>query len=120
MSTAVEDDRATSRSSSRPSPTAWQHGAGLPLMGNAVTGCGPPRVGRAVLPNSSLGAFRQGLLRTRLRHGLDATAHGVPASTHLIQHTWNRLIADFVGAIRKGDAALRNYPHLPTLTALRS
>jgi predicted dehydrogenase len=31
------------------------------------------------------------------------------------QHTWNRLIADFVAAIRRGDVAHASVPHLPTL-----
>lgn len=38
-----------------------------------------------------------------------------PAGINLIQHTWNRLIADFVQAIRSGDTAHRMLPHLPTL-----
>jgi hypothetical protein len=39
-----------------------------------------------------------------------------PAGTDLMQHIWNRLIADFVKAIRRGDAAHRSAPHLPSLT----
>ena len=40
---------------------------------------------------------------------------------NLIQHTWNRLISDFVQAIRRGDVAHSSVPHLPTLTdGLRS
>ena len=34
----------------------------------------------------------------------------------MMQHIWNRLIADFVQAIRRGDVAHRSVPHLPTLT----
>jgi len=37
-------------------------------------------------------------------------------STELIQHTWNRLIEDFVGAIRGHDKDHQSYPSLPTLT----
>ncbi|MBP8292403.1 MAG: Gfo/Idh/MocA family oxidoreductase [Caldilineaceae bacterium] len=44
-----------------------------------------------------------------------------PAGTDLMQHIWNRLITDFVQAIRRGDVAHRSVPHLPTLTdGLRS
>ncbi|HMN29596.1 MAG TPA: Gfo/Idh/MocA family oxidoreductase [Caldilineaceae bacterium] len=38
-----------------------------------------------------------------------------PAGVGLLQHTWNRLIADFVQAIRQGDTAHRTVSHLPTL-----
>jgi predicted dehydrogenase len=31
------------------------------------------------------------------------------------QYTWNRLIADFVTAIRKGDVTHSIIPHLPSL-----
>jgi predicted dehydrogenase len=37
------------------------------------------------------------------------------AGVELMQHTWSRLIADFVHAIRHGDAERRTVPHLPTL-----
>ncbi len=40
----------------------------------------------------------------------------VCAGVDLMQHTWNRLIADFVLAIQSGDAAHQSVPHLPTLT----
>jgi predicted dehydrogenase len=40
---------------------------------------------------------------------------GVP-STELIQHTWNRLIEDFIGAVRNDDKHHESYPSLPTLT----
>ena len=39
----------------------------------------------------------------------------VPEGTDLLQHTWNRLIADFVTAIRIGDKAHNTVPNLPTL-----
>jgi predicted dehydrogenase len=29
------------------------------------------------------------------------------------QHTWNRLIADFVSAVRRGDVQHQSVPHLP-------
>lgn len=32
------------------------------------------------------------------------------------QHTWNRLIADFVSAVRKGDRGHRSVPHLPHIS----
>jgi predicted dehydrogenase len=40
----------------------------------------------------------------------DRIADGVP----MLQHTWNRLIADLCSAIRAGDVAHRTVPHLPT------
>ena len=39
----------------------------------------------------------------------------VPPGTELIQHTWNRLIADFVTAIVRGDVSHSSVPHLPSL-----
>lgn len=42
-------------------------------------------------------------------------ADQVPAGVELMQHTWNRLIADFVHAVRQSDIAHRSVPHLPTL-----
>jgi predicted dehydrogenase len=42
----------------------------------------------------------------------DAAEPGV----RLIQHTWNRLIADFVAAIRAGDVAHAGVPALPSFT----
>jgi predicted dehydrogenase len=42
----------------------------------------------------------------------DAAEPGV----RLIQHTWNRLIADFVAAIRAGDVAHAGVPTLPSFT----
>ena len=38
----------------------------------------------------------------------------VPAGVSLIQYTWDRLVADFVQAIRQGDVAHKSVPHLPT------
>ena len=40
----------------------------------------------------------------------DRAPEGMP----LIQHTWNRLIADFVTAVRQGDVGRASVPHLPT------
>jgi predicted dehydrogenase len=37
-------------------------------------------------------------------------------STDLQQHTWNRLIEDFIGAVRNNDKDHESYPSLPTLT----
>ena len=37
-----------------------------------------------------------------------------PADIDLMQHSWNRLIADFVQAIRQGDVNHTSVPHLPT------
>jgi predicted dehydrogenase len=37
-------------------------------------------------------------------------------STELIQHTWNRLIEDFIAAVRNDDKDHESYPNLPTLT----
>jgi predicted dehydrogenase len=39
----------------------------------------------------------------------------VPKGVDMQQHTWNRLIADFVTAIRKGDVTHSSVPHLPCL-----
>jgi predicted dehydrogenase len=39
----------------------------------------------------------------------------VPKGVSLMQHVWNRLISDFIAAIRKGDVAHTSVPHLPTL-----
>lgn len=38
----------------------------------------------------------------------------VPADVSLIQYTWNRLVADFIQAVRQGDVAHKSVPHLPT------
>jgi predicted dehydrogenase len=38
-----------------------------------------------------------------------------PAGVDLLQHTWNRLIAAFVRAVRDGDIGHENVPHLATL-----
>ena len=38
----------------------------------------------------------------------------VPEGTNLLQHTWNRLIADFCAAVRETDVAHESVPHLPT------
>ena len=32
-----------------------------------------------------------------------------------MQHTWNRLVADFVAAVRAGDVRHATVPHLPTI-----
>jgi predicted dehydrogenase len=37
-------------------------------------------------------------------------------STDLQQYTWNRLVEDFIGAIRNNDKDHKSYPSLPTLT----
>lgn len=37
-----------------------------------------------------------------------------PSDVPLLQHTWNRLIADFVAAIRRGDVAHATAPRLPS------
>ena len=48
-------------------------------------------------------------------------ADQVPEGTSLMQHVWNRLIADFIAAVRRGDIAHASVPHLPTLVdGLRS
>jgi predicted dehydrogenase len=36
-----------------------------------------------------------------------------PAGIQSGMHTWNRLIADFVTAVRRGDVAHESVPHLP-------
>ncbi len=45
-----------------------------------------------------------------------ASADEAVGSTDLQQHTWNRLIADFIGAVRDDDKDHESYPSLPTLT----
>ncbi|GEM_PF-4199577 len=37
-----------------------------------------------------------------------------PPDIPLLQHTWNRLIADFITVIRRGDVAHATAPHLPS------
>jgi predicted dehydrogenase len=44
-----------------------------------------------------------------------ASADKVVLSTDLQEHTWNRLIEDFIGAVRNDDKDHENYPSLPTL-----
>jgi predicted dehydrogenase len=39
----------------------------------------------------------------------------VPPGVAVIQHTWNRLIAEFIHAIRRGDSGHQTVPHLPSL-----
>lgn len=43
-------------------------------------------------------------------------ADSLPQSSTLMQHTWNRLIKDFIGAVRDGDREHIDHPNLPTLT----
>jgi predicted dehydrogenase len=45
---------------------------------------------------------------------IPSTAH-MPEGTPLNQHVWNRLIADFVTAVRTDDVKHTSVPHLPTL-----
>ena len=40
-----------------------------------------------------------------------------PESVQSGQHTWNRLIADFVAAVRRGDIKHESVPHLPHISA---
>jgi predicted dehydrogenase len=42
-------------------------------------------------------------------------ADQIPEGTSLMQHVWNRLVADFITAVRRGDVAHASVPHLPTL-----
>jgi len=42
-------------------------------------------------------------------------ADQVPEGVSGMQHVWNRLIADLLTAIRRGDVAHASVPHLPTL-----
>jgi hypothetical protein len=42
-----------------------------------------------------------------------ATADKAELSTDLQQHTWNRLIEDFIGAVRNDDRDHRSHPNLP-------
>ncbi len=39
-----------------------------------------------------------------------------PAGVLSGQHTWNRLIADFVSAVRRGDRLHEGVPHLPHIS----
>jgi hypothetical protein len=45
-----------------------------------------------------------------------ASADKAELSTDLQQHTWNRLIEDFIGAVRNDDKDHRSHPNLPILT----
>lgn len=45
-----------------------------------------------------------------------STEDRTPAGVDLLQHTWNRLIADFVRAVRDRDIEHEGVPHLATLT----
>jgi myo-inositol 2-dehydrogenase/D-chiro-inositol 1-dehydrogenase len=42
-------------------------------------------------------------------------ADRAPDDLPAMQHTWNRLIADFVAAVRAGDVRHATVPHLPTI-----
>jgi predicted dehydrogenase len=64
-----------------------------------------------------------GTVVVRQRHDDDepveleiATPDRLVPPTDLLQHTWNRLIEDFIGAVRDDDRNLESYPILPTLT----
>jgi hypothetical protein len=39
-----------------------------------------------------------------------AAADQLPHSSNLLQHTWNRLIKEFIGAVRDGDLAHSDHP----------
>jgi predicted dehydrogenase len=45
-----------------------------------------------------------------------ASADKAVLSSDLQQYTWNRLIEDFIGAVRNNDKAHESYPSLPTIT----
>jgi predicted dehydrogenase len=45
-----------------------------------------------------------------------ASADKMVLSTDLQRHTWNRLIEDFIGAVRNDDKDHGSYPSVPTLT----
>ena len=45
-----------------------------------------------------------------------AAADKLGPLTDLLQHTWDRLIEDFIGAVRDDDRNHENYPSLPRLT----
>jgi len=64
-----------------------------------------------------------GTIVVRQRHDDDepieleiASADKAVLSTDLQQHTWNRLIEDFIGAVRNDDKDHESHPSLPTLT----
>jgi hypothetical protein len=65
----------------------------------------------------SLRIPHSGTVIVRQRHDDDqpveleiASADKVVPSTELIQHTWNRLIEDFIGAVRNDDKYHESYP----------
>ena len=60
-------------------------------------------------------AFLQKLSEDEARALETSDSDMVPEGTDLLQHTWNRLIADFVTAIRIGDREHDKVPNLPTL-----
>jgi predicted dehydrogenase len=45
-----------------------------------------------------------------------ASADKAVLSAELLQHTWNRLIEDFIGAVRNNDKDHKSYPTLPHIT----
>jgi hypothetical protein len=44
-----------------------------------------------------------------------ASADKMVLTTDLQRHTWNRLIEDFIGAVRNDDKDHESYPSVPTL-----
>jgi predicted dehydrogenase len=64
-----------------------------------------------------------GTVVVRQRHDDDepvelhiASAEKVVLPIDLMQHTWNRLIEDFIEAVRNDDKDQQSHPSLPTLT----
>jgi predicted dehydrogenase len=60
-------------------------------------------------------AFIQSLSEDEPRALETSDSDMVPEGTDFLQHTWNRLIADFISAIRRGDKEHDTVPNLPTL-----
>jgi predicted dehydrogenase len=93
-------------------PTAGQNEWQLALIGDE---------GSLVVGDSGQTVTRQRGCDDRPQQLAILESDQAPAGVKLLQHTWNRLIADFVQAIRRGDIDHSSVPHLPTLTdGLRS
>jgi predicted dehydrogenase len=72
--------------------------------------------GSLTIPDAGTVVVRQRQDEDAPRTLTNAPTDQLPQLGELLQHTWNRLITDFIAAVRDGDLAHRDHPHLPTLT----
>jgi predicted dehydrogenase len=89
------------------SPTAGQDIWRMTLVGDE---------GSLTIPDAGTVVVRQRQDEDAPRTLTNVPTDQPPQLDELLQHTWNRLITDFIGAVRDGDLAHRDHPHLPTLT----